>query len=217
MTDKDMYDFIDSNNLDNIEGVLVTLNSSFGDNETYKKNFFIIVYLLSVYFKENKSVDKLDFLLSDIATINYLKDKDIIGFIMSTVNLDNRYGLDFKFEYEDFSLMLETCKAYLDTKRSNYKVFDNKYLSVLVDLYANFPNEMPKETRELFFLVLYNNYKNIKIDDIDYFEFELNKIYYEFINDPYFLNHDTSYRETLYHEIEDYLTKKLNIVKTKVK
>ena len=82
MTDTEMFKFIDDNKLDNIEGVISTLNSSFHDNESFRKNFYLIVFLTSSYYKDNNTTEKLEFLLSDIATINYLKDKDILDFMI---------------------------------------------------------------------------------------------------------------------------------------
>ena len=206
-----MYKFIDNNNLDRIEGVLTTLNSTYSDSPEFRKNFYLIVYLLIDYYNQNNCNDKLDFFLSDIATINYLKDKDILGFLMSLINLDNKYKLDFKYELEDLKLLLDTSKAYLDTKRSNYHVLDNKFLSILIDLYANCCGEMNADIKELFILVLYNNYSNMNIEDLDYFEFQLSKVYYNFINDEYFMNMDISNLEVAYHEIEEYLINALDI------
>lgn len=206
-----MYKFIDNNNLDRIEGVLTTLNSTYSDSPEFRKNFYLIVYLLIDYYNQNNCNDKLDFFLSDIATINYLKDKDILGFLMSLINLDNKYKLDFQYELEDLKLLLDTSKAYLDTKRSNYHVLDNKFLSILIDLYANCCGEMNADIKELFILALYNNYSNMNIEDLDYFEFQLSKVYYNFINDEYFMNMDISNLEVAYHEIEEYLIDVLDI------
>ena len=211
MRDIDMYKFIDNNNLDRIEGVLTTLNSTYSDSPEFRKNFYLIVYLLIDYYNQNNCNDKLDFFLSDIATINYLKDKDILGFLMSLINLDNKYKLDFQYELEDLKLLLDTSKAYLDTKRSNYHVLDNKFLSILIDLYANCCGEMNADIKELFILALYNNYSNMNIEDLDYFEFQLSKVYYNFINDEYFMNMDISNLEVAYHEIEEYLIDVLDI------
>ena len=85
MKDIELYNFINDNDLDSIEGVLTTVNSEFGEKEEFKKNFYIIVGLLNEYFRQNNCNDKLDFFLSDIATINYLKDKDLVSFLMSLV------------------------------------------------------------------------------------------------------------------------------------
>ena len=218
MTDTEMFKFIDDNRLDNIEGVISTLNSSFHDNESFRKNFYLIVFLTSSYYKDNNTTEKLEFLLSDIATINYLKDKDILDFMISLTNYDNRYNLTFEDEYKSFSLLINTCKAYLDTKRSNYKVLDNKYLSMIIDLYANYCTELNPIVKETFFLVLYNNYKSLLQDDLDYLEFALTKIYTDFISNPNFINHDTNNIEELYKDIEEYLSNYINILpKEKVK
>ena len=122
MKDIELFNFINDNDLDSIEGVLTTVNSEFGEKEEFKKNFYVIVGLLNEYFRQNNCNDKLDFFLSDIATINYLKDKDLVSFLMSLINVDNKFDLDFKYELEDIKLLLETSKAYLNTKRSNYRV-----------------------------------------------------------------------------------------------
>lgn len=218
MKDIELYNFINDNDLDAIEGVLTTVNSEFGEKEEFKKNFYIIVGLLNEYFRQNNCNDKLDFFLSDIATINYLKDKDLVSFLMSIINVDNKFDLDFNYELEDIKLLLETSKAYLNTKRSNYRVLDNNFLSILIDLYANCCSEINPEIKQLFFLVLYNNYSNMQIEDLDYFELELTKIYYNFISNPIYQNLDLSNLEDAYKEITKYLGNYLNIsVKGKVK
>ena len=218
MTNKELFEFIESNKFDNIESVLVTLNTNYNENLDYNENFFLIVYLLNNYFNENHSVDKLDYFLSDIATINYFKDKRMIHFLTSLVNKNNIMGLTFEDEFDNFKLLLDASKNYLDTKRSNYKVFDNNYISILVDLYANCNHEMSSITRELFFMVLYNNYQDISIDKLDDFSFELTKVYFNFMNDPYFINHDVTDKELLYHDIETYINNNLsNLIKPKVK
>ena len=207
-----MFAFIDNNNLDKIEGVLTTLNGMYSDNPEFKKNFYIIVFLLSDYYNQNSCNEKLEFFLSDIATINYLKDKDIMSFLMSLINVDNKYDLDFKYELEDLSLLLNASKSYLDTKRSNYHVLDNKFLSILIDLYANCCSEMNPTIKELFFLVLYNNYSSMNIEDLDFFEFQLSKVYFDFIDNPYFINLDITNIEDAYKEVEKYLSNILDIV-----
>ena len=218
MTDNDMFKFIDENNLDNIESILSTLHGIYGEDPDFKKNFYIIVYLLTVYYNDNNCNDKLDFFLSDITTINYLKDKDIMSFIMGLINQDNKYAIDFNYQYDNLKLVLETSKKYLDNKRSNYKVLDNEYLSILIDLYANYSsNEMNNITRELFFLVLYNNYSNIDMEDLDYFEFMLTRIYMEFMEDEYFKNIDPSNKEKLYEDIYKFIDERLGLSKEKVK
>lgn len=218
MTDNDMFKFIDENNLDNIESILSTLHGIYGEDPDFKKNFYIIVYLLTVYYNDNNCNDKLDFFLSDITTINYLKDKDIMSFLMGLINQDNKYAIDFNYQYDNLKLVLETSKKYLDNKRSNYKVLDNEYLSILIDLYANYSsNEMNNITRELFFLVLYNNYSNIDMEDLDYFEFMLTRIYMEFMEDEYFKNIDPSNKEKLYEDIYKFIDERLGLSKEKVK
>jgi hypothetical protein len=209
-----MFEFIDENNLDNIESVLVTLNDNYGDSKDYKDNFFIIVYLLSVYYNKNRSVDKLDFFLSDIATINYLKDKRLLDFIMSLVNTNNTYELSFENEIENFSLLLNTAKSYLDTKRSNYKVLDNNYVSLLIDVYVNCSSDVNRVIREMFFLVLYNNYQEVNIHEVDDFYFELTRVYFNFLNDEFFINHDITDKEKLYNDIKSYIDNNLsNLIK----
>ena len=218
MTDNDMFKFIDENNLDNIESIISTLHSIYGEDPEFKKNFYIIVYLLSVYYNDNNCNDKLDFFLSDITTINYLKDKDIMSFLMGLVNIDNKYAIDFIYQYDNLKLVLETSKKYLDNKRSNYKVLDNEYLSMLIDLYANYStNEVDNVTRELFFLVLYNNYSNLDMEDLDYFEFMLTRVYMDFMEDEYFRNADPTNKEKLYEDIYKFLNERLGLSKDKVK
>ena len=39
MKDIELYNFINDNDLDAIEGVLTTVNSEFGEKEEFKKNF----------------------------------------------------------------------------------------------------------------------------------------------------------------------------------
>ena len=214
MINQKMFEFIDENNLDNIESVLVTLNDNYGDSKDYKDNFFIIVYLLSVYYNKNRSVDKLDFFLSDIATINYLKDKRLLDFIMSLVNTNNTYELSFENEIENFSLLLNTAKSYLDTKRSNYKVLDNNYVSLLIDVYVNCSSDVNRVIREMFFLVLYNNYQEVNIHEVDDFYFELTRVYFNFLNDEFFINHDITDKEKLYNDIKKYIDNNLsNLIK----
>ncbi len=214
MLNQKMFEFIDENNLDNIESVLVTLNDNYGDSKDYKDNFFIIVYLLSVYYNKNRSVDKLDFFLSDIATINYLKDKRLLDFIMSLVNTNNTYELSFENEIENFSLLLNTAKSYLDTKRSNYKVLDNNYVSLLIDVYVNCSSDVNRVIREMFFLVLYNNYQEVNIHEVDDFYFELTRVYFNFLNDEFFINHDITDKEKLYNDIKSYIDNNLsNLIK----
>lgn len=218
MKDMEIYNFIDNNKLNNIEGVLVTLNSDFQDNPEYKKNEFMITFLLKQYFNENKCTDKLEFFLSDISTINFLKDKDVFGFVISLVNMNNKYELNFNDQYESVRLLLDTGKAYLDTKRSNYQVLDNVFLSELISLYANFPSEMNKEIREMFFLALYNNYGDIEIKDANNFNFVLTKVYNEFLQDDYFKTYNIDKKEELYQDIVKYLEENLSyLVKPKVK
>ena len=218
MKDMEIYNFIDNNKLNNIEGVLVTLNSDFQDNPEYKKNEFMITFLLKQYFNENKCTDKLEFFLSDISTINFLKDKDVFGFVISLVNMNNKYELNFNDQYESVRLLLNTGKAYLDSKRSNYKVLDNVFLSELISLYANFPSEMNKEIREMFFLALYNNYGDIEIKDENHFNFVLTKVYNEFLKDEYFKTYNIDKKEELYQDIVKYLEENLSyLVKPKVK
>lgn len=218
MNDVELFNFVTDNELDNIEGVLTTLNSEYGENEDFKKNFYMIVSFLKEYYKQNNCNDKLEFFLSDIATINYLKDKDLMSFLMSTINVDNKFELDFNYELEDIKLLLETSKAYSDTKRSNYHILDNKFLSILIDLYVNCCGEINTEIKQLFFLVLYNNYTNMQIEDLDYFEFQLTKIYFDFIDNPNYQNLDTSNLEDAYKGIAKYLSNYFNIsVKGKVK
>jgi hypothetical protein len=218
MIDKDVYTFVDNNKLENIEGVLANLNSIFGENEVFKKNFYFITYLLKEYYNENQGNEKLEFLLSDISTINYLKDKDILEFVLSLVNLNNKYELSLEDNFNSLSLLLHTSKNYLDTKRSNYRVLDNTYLSILIDLYANFYNDLNSVVKEMFFLALYNSYSNINIDDLDYFEFQLTRIYNDFINDTYFKFYDVTDKEQLYEDIINYLNNYLDFkVKPKVK
>lgn len=218
MKDMEIYNFIGNNKLNNIEGVLVTLNSDFQDNPEYKKNEFMITFLLKQYFNENKCTDKLEFFLSDISTINFLKDKDVFGFVISLVNMNNKYELNFNDQYESVSLLLDTGKAYLDSKRSNYQVLDNVFLSELISLYANFPSEMNKEIREMFFLALYNNYGDIEIKDANNFNFVLTKVYNEFLQDDYFKTYNIDKKEDLYQDIVKYLEENLSyLVKPKVK
>ena len=218
MNDTEIYNFIDNNKLDAIEGVLVTLNNDFQDNPSYKQNEFVITFLLKQYFNDNKCADKLEFFLSDISTINFLKDKDIFGFVISLVNTNNKYELNFNDQFESIKLLLETSKAYLDTKRSNYYVLDNIFLSELINLYANFPSEMNKDIRELFFLALYNNYGDIEIKDSNNFDFILSRIYNEFLKDDYFKTYDIEKKEILYQDIVKYLEENLSyLVKPKVK
>ena len=218
MNDTEIYNFIDNNKLDAIEGVLVTLNDDFQDNPSYKQNEFVITFLLKQYFNDNKCADKLEFFLSDISTINFLKDKDIFGFVISLVNINNKYELNFNDQFESIKLLLETSKAYLDTKRSNYYVLDNIFLSELINLYANFPSEMNKDIRELFFLALYNNYGDIEIKDPNNFDFILSRIYNEFLKDDYFKTYDIEKKEMLYQDIVKYLEENLSyLVKPKVK
>lgn len=218
MNDTEIYNFIDNNKLDAIEGVLVTLNNDFQDNPSYIKNEFVITFLLKQYFNDNKCADKLEFFLSDISTINFLKDKDIFGFVISLVNTNNKYELDFSDQFESIKLLLETGKAYLDTKRSTTYVLDSVFLSELINLYANFPSEMNKDIRELFFLALYNNYGDIEIRDPNNFNFILSRIYNEFLNDDYFKTYDVSKKEVLYQDIVKYLEQNLSyLVKPKVK
>ena len=218
MKDKDIYNFINSNNLENIEGVLVTLNSDYKDNPEYSKNEFMITFLLKQYFNQNKTCDKLEFFLSDISTINYLKNRDIFAFIISLVNMTNKYELNFNDEYQSIKVLLETSKAYQDTKRSRNRILDNDFLSVLIDLYVNLPNEMDKDIREMFFLAIYNNYGDIEIKDIDNFEFVLSKVYNDFLNDDYFKTYDKEKIEELYNDIVKYLDENLSyLVKPKVK
>lgn len=218
MNDTEIYNFIDNNKLDTIEGVLVTLNNDFQDNPSYIKNEFVITFLLKQYFNDNNCADKLEFFLSDISTINFLKDKDIFGFVISLVNTNNKYELDFSDQFESIKLLLETGKAYLDTKRSTTYVLDSIFLSELINLYANFPSEMNKDIRELFFLALYNNYGDIEIRDPNNFNFILSRIYNEFLNDDYFKTYDVSKKEVLYQDIVKYLEQNLSyLVKPKVK
>ena len=97
-------------------------------------------------------------------------------------------------------------------------MLDNNFLSILIDLYANCCSEINPEIKQLFFLVLYNNYSNMNIEDLDYFELELTKIYYNFISNPIYQNLDLSNLEDAYKEITKYLGNYLNIsVKGKVK
>ena len=218
MNDTEIYNFIDNNKLDAIEGVLVTLNDDFQDNPNYKQNEFVITFLLKQYFNDNKCADKLEFFLSDISTINFLKDKDIFGFVISLVNINNKYELNFNDQFESIKILLETSKAYLDTKRSNYYVLDNIFLSELINLYVNFPSEMNKDIRELFFLALYNNYGDIEIKDSNNFDFILSRIYNEFLKDDYFKTYDIEKKEMLYQDIVKYLEENLSyLVKPKVK
>ena len=217
MIDNEIYKFIDDNNLDNIENVLETLNSNFGNNESFKNNFYVIVYLLSIYYSQNKCNDKLEFFLSDIVTVNYLQDKDIFNFILSLVNFDNKLELSFNDQIDSLKLLLDASKNYLDNKRRRYKVLDNEYLSLLIDLYANYSKEMDPIIREMFFLVLYNNYSNLAINNYDNYGYQLARIYNNFINDEYFLKHDTTNLEELYNDVNKYINNNLDLIKEKVK
>ena len=133
---------------------------------------------------------------------------------MSLVNTNNTYELSFENEIENFSLLLNTAKSYLDTKRSNYKVLDNNYVSLLIDVYVNCSSDVNRVIREMFFLVLYNNYQEVNIHEVDDFYFELTRVYFNFLNDEFFINHDITDKEKLYNDIKKYIDNNLsNLIK----
>ena len=196
-----------------IEELMNILNNHYGANESYQKNEGMIRVLLFHYLEANGDTLRLKNFLSELKTIQYLQDKDMLMFIEALVNMNNDYGLSMEEEIKTFDILFDVSKNYIDVTRGRIDLYDNYLISKLVELYINYGSCVDSIVKKIFMIFINNNFDVLssycgEYDDVTVL---VNDLYQDFIRDEYFknynfYNHDSEINnEKIYNDISDYI------------